>query len=535
MLQEPQVLVVDFGCQYGPLIGRRSRKLGRRVAFLKPKNVPKWLENNRPKGIILSGSGDSTSDKNASKIPPEVFKLGVPILGICYGMQALAHELGGKVERTQPEYGPAKIMLTNDPLFKGISTMQDVWASHSDTVTELPQGAQVIATSEHLTGIRGMCIPDRKIWGVQFHPEVMETPCGMALLLNFIEDIAGCERDWEPQSVIAEHREKIRKAVGPNEIVIAGGSGGVDSSVAIALAKPVLGDRLHVFCVDGGQFRMHELDVVGEHIKVLGADLEMIDIKREVLLAMGSVLDLGPQTLFRKLDQLLLDLWEVVLDQFTESSERKRRRFIREYQKAFISVAKRYKAKYELQGTNYADKQESGVGGTKKQKTHHNVEKMKGLGKIEPLAELFKDEIRELASELGLPDSIVNREPSPGPGLLIRIFGGRVTQARLDLIRWATYEIDLIREKWKGKLPPISQLVPGLCCAKTTGTIGSDRSYAYAVVIHALHTTDFMTGKGVKFPEAFREEVTMRLTQHRDIVRVWWDEGHKPRSTTEFE
>lgn len=509
MLTHPTILIVDMGSQLTLVIARILRESRHRSVVLSPAKAGKWMATNSTKAVIISGSDKGVHDKKAPSPPENVVGAGVPILGICYGMQWLANHFGGAVanDHDHVEYGPAKItVLDNSNLFDDIEQEQNVWASHGDSVLQLPDGFSVIATSNGDEGsIRAMAHEERKVWGVQFHPEVEQTECGEQLLRNFVQKICGCIPDWEPTNVVAEIREEIGTMLPVRAIL--GFSGGVDSTTMATILSPVLDKQLLGVCIDGGHLREMEIEEIRKHASAAGIRLEVINAK-----------------------EVFLENLEGITD-----AEEKRHAFKRIYLQLLTKAAKDFGATHMVQGTLATDLIESGATGGDLIKSHHNVDLDWGdLQELRPLSHLFKYEVRALADELELPDSVVNREPFPGPGLFLRVFGGEVMSDRLDLVRWATHEVHKIVGQ-ADDVPEISQLVVALCCVDTTGVKGDGRAYGPAIVIRAVQTSDFMTAKAVEFPVEIRRAVSAALTRHAGIVRVWWDEVPKPPATTEFE
>lgn len=504
---EPKILIVDLGSQYALLIARLLRECGYRSVVLSPKKAGTWIDFHKPQAVILSGSDKSVYDDDAPQPPANSVDAGIPILGICYGMQWFAKHLGGDVARDHDhvEYGPAGISFLDRTLFAGIDREQQVWASHGDSVLGLPQGIEVIATDSNGGGIRAMYAPDQRFWGVQFHPEVPHTPCGKQILTNFVHGICGCKPDWEPVDIVASIRSKI--STDPSVCAVLGFSGGVDSTTMAAILAPALGDRLLGVCIDGGHLREGELEEIECHAKSAGIILKVVNAKAEFLEALNGVTD----------------------------AEKKRHIFKHIYLRLLKKAVADFDATHVVQGTLATDEIESGATGGHIIKSHHNVGLDWGnLGELKPLSSFFKYEVRALAQELDLPDSVINREPFPGPGLFLRVFGECVTEERLDVVRWADHQVRLILRDAEN-VPEISQLVVALCCVDTTGVKGDARVYKSTIVIRSVHTSDFMTADAVEFPVEVRRLIKSKLTRHPEVVRVWWDETDKPPATTEFE
>lgn len=511
-----QILIVDYGSQYTLVIGRTLRELGVRSVILPPKSVNNWLTYNNPKAIILSGSNFSVHENGAPSIPESIDTTGskYTILGICYGMQLLAHIKGGTVERplSHREYGPAEVSPdTTHPLFKGISSKTEVWASHGDTVTTLPSGFKSIATS---SGIAAMTNEDNSIMGIQFHPEVTDTKEGKNILQNFL-NISNCEKDWNAINLIKqiieetlnEINEKIKDGkTKPN--VILGVSGGVDSTTLASILSPVLGERLVCVAIDTGGLREGELEELKTNAKNAGVkNLIVIKASEEFINNIGTTID----------------------------GEEKRAKFRDVYKRIFEEQIAKYEAGFIIQGTLATDIIESGKAGQSAMiKTHHNVGLDWQVVDLHPFKDLFKYEVRELGRAMNLPKEIYERNPFPGPGLYLRIVGTNVTKEKLELVRQADKTVtDIIKKH--GIEKEISQLIVALLGINSVGVKGDERVYGHSLAVRAVQTIDFMTAKGYYFKEEIVNEITNALTKHKDIVRVFYDMTPKPPSTTEFE
>lgn len=432
----------------------------------------------------------------------------MPVLGICYGMHWLVQELGGVITPHQEhkEYGTAKIKLSiSDNLFLQTKPNQVVWASHGDSVTQTSSNFKIIATSNNEQTIAAISNIKRKIWGVQFHPEVTQTEQGKDILQNFLT-LSKCKKDWNPKNVIKEIRNEIEQVMNGKKAII-GFSGGVDSSTLSAVLAPVLKNNLLAMCIDTGALRKDEIQEIKLNATAVGVPLKVVRASRDFQKAIGQ----------------------------TVHSETKRMRFKKLYGKILEKVAKDFDADFIIQGTLATDLIESGkVGKADMIKTHHNTGLNLNIKELHPFRNLFKYEVRELAKELKLPFSIVERQPFPGPGLFLRIVGKPPTLKRLSIIRWADYEITKILKKHK-VYNKLSQLVVALICIPTVGIKGDKRSYKDAIVIRAIQTSDFMTARGFQFSPNIRRELQSIITKHPEVTRVWFDENDKPPATTEFE
>ncbi|GAA6756476.1 glutamine-hydrolyzing GMP synthase [Thermus thalpophilus] len=502
------VLVLDFGSQYTRLIARRLREL-RAFSLILPGTAPlEEILQHKPRALILSGGPKSVFDPEAPRPDPRLFGLGLPILGICYGMQLLAQELGGKVERSgKAEYGKALLTRYQGPLFRGLSGEVQVWMSHQDAVSELPPGWRVSAATED-NPVAAMEAEDGKRFAVQFHPEVAHTPKGMQVLENFLE-IAGVPRDWTPEHVLESLLKEVRERVGGERVLLAV-SGGVDSStLALLLARAGV-DHLAVF-VDHGLLRLGEREEVEGALRALGVNLLVVDAKERFLKALKGV----------------------------EDPEEKRKIIGREFVAVFSEVA-RQKGPFRFlaQGTLYPDVIESAGGhGAAKIKSHHNVGGLPEdleFALLEPFRLLFKDEVRELALLLGLPDPIRLRHPFPGPGLAVRILG-EVTEERLEILRRADDLFTSLLKEW-GLYDKVAQALAVLTPLRSVGVAGDERRYGYVLALRAVTTEDFMTADWARLPLEFLDEVARRITRRvSEVGRVVYDLTSKPPATIEWE
>jgi GMP synthase (glutamine-hydrolysing) len=516
---EGKILILDFGSQYTMLIARRVREL-KVYSEIHPYNVGlSFIREFRPSGIILSGGPASVYDEGAPLVPAEVLSLGIPVLGICYGMQLLASLLGGRVGKSADrEYGIANIRGEwGDPLFLGIDEFRhnmtiQVWMSHGDRIEELPKGFTSIARSGN-SPVAAMSSDDKTLYGVQFHPEVAHTPKGKEILSNFLFRVCGLSPTWTMHSFVETSLRKIRETVG-NENVVLGLSGGVDSSVAAVLLHRALGDRLTCIFVNNGLLRKGEAEEVLETFRTgIGLHLEYVEAEERFLAALDGV----------------------------EDPERKRKIIGELFVRVFEEAAGKIPGGVGFlgQGTLYPDVIESVSfkGPSAVIKSHHNVgglpEKMH-LKLVEPLRELFKDEVRELGRELSVPDPILERQPFPGPGLAVRIVGP-VTPERLRILREADAIVDEeVREA--GLYESIWQSFAVLLPIKTVGVMGDFRTYENVAAIRAVQSQDGMTADWVRLPYDLLQRISTRIINEvKGVNRVVYDVSSKPPSTIEWE
>ncbi|HRE15676.1 MAG TPA: glutamine-hydrolyzing GMP synthase [Rhodocyclaceae bacterium] len=517
-----KILILDFGSQVSQLIARRVREQ-QVYCELHPFDVSAdFIREFKPQGIILSGGPNSVYEAQDWRAPQVVFELGVPVLGICYGMQTMAEQLGGKVESSgKREFGYAEIRARgHSELFKGIQDrsndeghgLLDVWMSHGDKVTELPAGFKVIASNESCP-IAAMADESRKFYAVQFHPEVTHTIKGRDMFTRFVHDICGCGNDWNMPDYIDEAVQKIRDQVGSDDVIL-GLSGGVDSSVAAALIHRAIGDQLTCVFVDNGLLRLNEgAQVMETFARNLGVKVIHVDATEQFMGHLKGVSD----------------------------PEQKRKIIGREFVEVFqAEAAKLPSAKWLAQGTIYPDVIESAGAKTGKAhaiKSHHNVGGLPetlNLKLLEPLRELFKDEVRELGVALGLAHEMVYRHPFPGPGLGVRILG-EVKQEFADLLRRAdAIFIDELRASgWYDKT---SQAFAVFLPVKSVGVMGDGRTYEYVVALRAVQTQDFMTAHWAELPHSLLGKVSNRIINEvRGINRVVYDISGKPPATIEWE
>lgn len=511
------VIILDYGAQYSQLIARRVREVGV-YSELHPFNISlEKIRELKPKGIILSGSPHSAYDSGAPISSPEIFNLGIPVLGICYGLQLIAFQLGGEVDKAaRREYGPAELVIDDaTDLFAGVTpdgpNGLNVWMSHGDHLTGIPGGFEPIAHSSNapICAIRDRA---RKIYGVQFHPEVVHTPKGKEILKNFVYGICGCAGGWSSSAFIQNSLAAIREKVGKGKVICAL-SGGVDSSVAAVLLHQAIGDNLYCIHINNGLMRKDESEAVVQTFRDrFKMNLDFVDATDLFLGELGGVTD----------------------------PEKKRKIIGRLFIEVFEKEAKKIgNVEFLAQGTLYPDVIESVSfkGPSVTIKTHHNVgglpEKM-NLKLIEPFRELFKDEVRAVGSELGLPDDLIWRHPFPGPGLAVRILG-EITPDRLALLKEADAifveeikKAGLYRNIWQGFVV----LLP----VRSVGVMGDDRTYDYTVAIRAVNSVDGMTADWFRIPHDVLARISSRITNEiRGINRVVYDITSKPPATIEWE
>jgi GMP synthase (glutamine-hydrolysing) len=510
------ILVLDFGAQYTQLIARKVRELGV-YSEIHPFSIPiEKIKSLRPTGIILSGGPSSVYDQGAPKPSPKVFELGIPVLGICYGLQLIADQLGGKVDPSaRREFGKADLRIDNgDDLFQGLDGSTTVWMSHGDALSQIPAGFEPIAHTENapICAIRN---PARRIFGVQFHPEVAHTPDGKKILSNFLFKICGARGGWTSAHFIEETIRDIRKKVGTSRVLCAL-SGGVDSSVAAVMLHEAVGDQLHCIHINNGLMRKGESEKVVETFrKTFHINLTYVDATETFLTKLKGVHD--PEQKRRIIGNTFIEVFE------TESAK--------------IDGGKSFE--FLAQGTLYPDVIESASfkGPSVTIKTHHNVgglpEKM-NFKLIEPFRELFKDEVREVGRKLGLPEPLIERHPFPGPGLAVRVLGD-LTREKLDLLREADeIFIDEIRDA--GLYNEIWQAFVVLLPVRSVGVMGDGRTYEYTVALRAVTSVDGMTADWARIPPDVLATVSNRIINElRGINRVVYDISSKPPATIEWE
>jgi GMP synthase (glutamine-hydrolysing) len=514
------IVILDFGSQYTQLIARRIREQNVFSVVLPCSASSAEIQSHHPIGLILSGGPCSVYDPDAPAADPNILALGLPILGICYGLQFLVHHLGGKVRSAEKrEYGPAHVSIlpeqAGNPLFAGLPASLDVWMSHGDEALELPPG--FFLTARTANAVAGIADPARNIWAVQFHPEVRHTPRGTDLLRNFLFNICHAQPNWTAAQFIQSTVSAIREQVGDGRALCAL-SGGVDSSVAAVLVERAIGDRLTCVFVNNGVLRKNEFQQVQQNMRdKLGLRLVAVDASDRFLSRLAGVLD----------------------------PEQKRKIIGSEFIAVFDDEAKRIleqqqgRATWLVQGTLYPDVIESSSvkGPSQTIKSHHNVGGLPATMKlklIEPLRDLFKDEVRRIGRDLEMPDEILERQPFPGPGLAVRILG-EVTPERVALLQEA--DDIVVREiKAAGLYRQIWQSFAVLLPVKSVGVMGDQRTYAYTCAIRAVHSEDGMTADWVPLPYDLLKKISSRIVNEiRGINRVVYDITSKPPGTIEWE
>ena len=520
-IHQQKILILDFGSQYTQLIARRVREIGVYCELWAHDVDAEEIKKFNPNGVILSGGPESVSESDTPRATEAVFSLGCPVLGICYGMQTMSAQFGGKVESSDHrEFGYAQVTVTGaSPLLEGLQDSEengksvlDVWMSHGDKVTVLPEGFECIASTGSAP-IAAIANEEKRFYGVQFHPEVTHTAQGKKLLEQFVLTICACEALWSPASIVDDAIEKVRATVGSDEVIL-GLSGGVDSSVVAALLHKAIGDQLTCVFVDNGLLRLQEGDqVMATFAENMGVKVIRVDAEDLFLGKLEGVSD--PEQKRKIIGNTFIEVFE-------------------------DEAAKQNNAKWLAQGTIYPDVIESAGAKTGKAhviKSHHNVgglpEDME-LKLVEPLRELFKDEVRKIGLELGLPYDMVYRHPFPGPGLGVRILG-EVKKEYADILREADaiFIEELHNADWYHK---VSQAFVVFLPVKSVGVTGDGRRYEYVVSLRAVETIDFMTARWAHLPYELLEKVSNRIINEiSGISRVAYDVSSKPPATIEWE
>ena len=510
------ILILDFGSQYSHIIARRLRDCGVYCQLLSCTSSVDAIRSHEARGLILSGGPSSVYDKDAPHIADGILNLGIPILGICYGLQELIFQAGGKIEKGSKggEFGFTKLRIEDKnpgALLQGVSLGSVVWMSHGDCVREMPPGWKTLASTES-SEHAAVCDATSRIFGLQFHPEVTHSEQGALVLSNFAKNICGCKGDWTMKAFVEEAERDIKAIVGGNGLVIGAVSGGVDSTVAAVLMNKAIGNRFRAFLVDNGVMRKAEAKSVLNRLRNrCGVHIELIDASDIFLQKLDDVAD--PEMKRKVIGRTFIDVFE--------------------------EEAKNLGAKFFLQGTLYPDVIESmsHKGPSATIKTHHNVgglpEKM-NLTLIEPLRYLFKDEVRKVGLEMGLPEESVWRHPFPGPGLAIRILG-RVSKKRLEILREAD-DIYIHELREAGLYRKIGQAFAVLLPVRAVGVMGDRRTYKEVIALRAVKTTDYMTADWYDLPVAFLRKVSTRIVNEvSGVNRVAYDITSKPPGTIEWE
>ena len=505
------IIVLDFGSQYTQLIARRLRELSVYSEIWPPDTPADRIRAKEPAGIILSGGPRSVSDAGAPRCDPGLFDLGQPVLGICYGMQLMAHQLGGTVApAAQREFGHATVKTSRSAIFADVPPEIRVWASHGDFVAAAPQGFSVVATSANAP-VAAMAHAERNLYALLFHPEVVHTESGLEILRNFAYGVCGCTGDWTMASFVDEATARIRRQVGGGRVVC-GLSGGVDSTVAALIIHRAVGDKLSCIFVDNGVLRRDEAAQIRKRFERLRLPLTFVDAGALFLDRLAGITD--PERKRKIIGATFIDVFE-------------------------DEASKLGQVDFLAQGTLYPDVIESVaiVGQSALIKSHHNVgglpERMR-MKLIEPLRELFKDEVRVVGRKLGLDEEFVVRQPFPGPGLAVRILG-EVTRPRLDLLRRADAIVaeEVRRDGWYARLwQSFAVLLP----VQSVGVMGDERTYEYTVAIRAVESRDGMTADWARLPHELLARISSRIVNEvRGINRVVYDISSKPPSTIEWE
>ncbi len=509
------ILVLDFGGQYCHLIGRRIREHNVYSEIvphnIKPEEIRLLNEKFNVKGLVFSGGPASVYEPNAPRCDPKILYLNLPVLGLCYGHQLIAQIVGGKVEPARRrEYGIAHVTIDKPVgVLKGLDSIEKAWMSHGDTVFSLPAEYEVLAHTENCP-VAAFRHKEKSIYGLQWHPEVVHTEKGMQMLRNFIFEVSNCEASWKVKDFIQNAIREIKQTIGESKAII-GLSGGIDSSATTALAAKALDRNLTAVFVDHGFMREGEPEFVKSTFEKFGINFILIKARERFLQKLKGIAD----------------------------PERKRKIVGEEFIRVFEEVARQVSAKYLIQGTIYPDRIESGFRKfSDKIKTHHNVAglptKMEFEAVVEPLRDLYKDEVRKVAAQLGLPKKIVSRQPFPGPGLAVRV-AGDVTKEKVEVVRKADKIVTEEIEK-AGLKGSLWQYFAVLTDTKSTGVKGDARAYGHTVAVRAVESREAMTASFAKIPYDILERISTRITNEiPQVVRVVYDITHKPPATIEWE
>ncbi len=511
MNNKETIIILDFGGQYNQLIARRVRECNVFSEILPYNTTAEKIKEKNPKGIIFTGGPASVYEENSPKCDEKIFDLGIPILGICYGMQLTAHCLNGDVARAEKrEYGTINVKIENSPIFEGFETSNDCLMSHTCYVSKVPEGFKIIGSTDSCP-VAAMENSEKKIYGLQFHPEVNHTKDGTKIIRNFLYNVCGCTGTWKMSSFAEETVKSIKEKVGNGKVLCAL-SGGVDSSVVAAIVNKAIGKNLTCIFVDHGLLRKNEAEEVEEvFTKNFDVNFIKVDCKDRFLNRLAGV----------------------------DDPERKRKIIGEEFIRVFEEEAKKIgTVDFLAQGTIYPDVIESGFGASSTIKSHHNVGGLPDFVDfkelIEPLRNLFKDEVRQVGLELGLPEFLVYRQPFPGPGLAIRVIGD-ITEDKLVILKDADY---IFREEIAiaGLDKSINQYFAVLTNLKSVGVMGDERTYDYTVALRAVTTSDFMTAEWTKIPYEVLEKVSSRIVNEvKHVNRVVYDITGKPPATIEWE
>jgi len=521
-IHQHRILILDFGSQYTQLIARRVREIGVYCEIWPYDSASSAIRDFSARGIILSGGPESVHAENGPVAPEVVYQMGVPLLGICYGLHTMAMQLGGRVEPSDfKEFGYARVDLVHPSrLFKGIEDhvnsegkpQLDVWMSHGDRVAELPAGFDVLARTESAP-VSAIADEERNFYGVQFHPEVTHTAQGQRILHRFVREICGCDGYWTAENIIEDAVQRVRRQVGRDEVIL-GLSGGVDSSVVAALLHRAIGDQLTCIFVDTGMLRYREPEqVMATFDQHMGLHVIRVDARQQFLAGLAGVTD--PETKRKIIGKAFIDVFEQQAREFGN-------------------------ARWLAQGTIYPDVIESAGAKSGKAhviKSHHNVGGLPDYMKlelIEPLRELFKDEVRRIGIELGLPREMVYRHPFPGPGLGVRVLG-EVKPEYLDLLARADH-IFIEELQQNGLYDDVSQAFAVFLPVKSVGVTGDQRRYEHVIALRAVQTVDFMTARWARLPYEFLEKVSLRIANEiNGVSRIVYDISGKPPATIEWE